>query len=92
MHLYLNYYKKIRNYIKNFSSLKYKFFFVLSNIRMTSLSLDELKQIEQIRNISGSENKSKDDLIKTLSEAKPKQIPKPETPTPKPEPEPKIRV
>ena len=92
MHLYLNYYKKIRNYIKIFSSLKYKFFFVLSNIRVTSLSLDELKQIEQIRNISGSENKSKDDLIKTLSETKPKQIPKPETPTPKPEPEPKIRV
>ena len=53
---------------------------------MINLSFDELRVIEQIRNISGYENKSKEDLIKTLSE------PKPETPKPKPEPEPKIRV
>ena len=53
---------------------------------MINLSFDELRVIGQIRNISGYENKSKEDLIKTLSE------PKPETPKPKPEPEPKIRV
>ena len=48
---------------------------------MINLSFDELRVIGQIRNISGYENKSKEDLIKTLSE-----------PKPKPEPEPKIRV
>ena len=53
---------------------------------MINLSFDELRVIGQIRNISGYENKSKEDLIKTLSE------PKPEIPKPKPEPEPKIRV
>ena len=39
--------------------------------------------IAQTRNISGFENKSKEDLIKALSEpkpeTKPKQTPKPET-------------
>ena len=70
--------KKFHNYVKK------KCF--LSNIRMINLSFDELRVIGQIRNISGYENKSKEDLIKTLSE------PKPETPKPKPEPEPKIRV
>ena len=44
--------KKIHNYIKNFSPLKYKFFFVLSNIRMMNLSLYELRQIAKSRNIS----------------------------------------
>ena len=56
---------------------------------MMNLSFDELKLIAQVRNISDYENKSKEDLIKALSEPKlesPKpqiskpQIPKPETP------------
>ena len=71
---------------------------------MINLSLDELRLIAQVRNISDYENKSKEDLIKALSETKPKpetkpemkpkQIPKPQAPKPKPkpEPEPKIRV
>ena len=50
---------------------------------MINLSLDELRLIAQIRNISDYENKSKEDLIKALSETK--QSPKPETPKPKPE-------
>ena len=44
---------------------------------MINLSLDELKLIAQSRNISDYENKSKEDLIKALSELKPKL--KPET-------------
>ena len=65
-------------------------FFVLLNIRMINLSFDELKLIAQIRNISGYENKSKEDLIKALSEPKPKQTPKPQTkPETKPESKPK---
>ena len=80
------------------------FFSFLSNIRIINLSLEELRLIAQIRNISDYENKSKEDLIKALSETKPKpetkpeikpkQIPKPQAPKPKPkpEPEPKIRV
>ena len=51
---------------------------------MINLSLDELRLIAQIRNISDYENKSKEDLIKALSEPKPE--------TPKPEPKPEIRV
>ena len=42
----------------------------------------------QIRNISDYENKSKENLIKALSETKPqttKPEPKPQTPKPKPE-------
>ena len=39
---------------------------------MINLSLNELKLIAQIRNICDYENKSKEDLIKTLSEPKPK--------------------
>ena len=78
------------------------------NIRTINLSFDELRLIAQIRNISDYENKSKEDLIKALSEPKPetpkpdtKPKPKPETkpkqtsklkPKPKPEPEPKIEV
>ena len=38
---------------------------------MTNLSLNELKLIAQIRNISNYENKSKEDLIKALNETKP---------------------
>ena len=67
---------------------------------MINLSFDELRLIAQIRNISNYENKSKEDLIKALSEPKPETPkPKPETkpkqtskPKPKPEPEPKIEV
>ena len=39
---------------------------------MINLSFDELRLIAQIRNISDYENKSKEDLIKALSETKPK--------------------
>ena len=45
---------------------------------MINLSLDELRVIAQIRNISDYENKSKEDLIKVLSEPKPGTKPKPE--------------
>ena len=65
------------------------------SIRMINLSLDELRLIAQIRNISDYENKSEEDLIKPLSEPKPKPKPetKPETkPNPEPEPKPEIRV
>ena len=51
---------------------------------MINVSFDQLRLIAQIRNISNYENKSKEDLMKALSE------PKPETPKPKPELE--IRV
>ena len=83
--------------IKN-SSIKYKKLFALLGIRMINLSLDELRLIAQIRNMSNYENKSKEDLIKALSEAKPEvkpkleRKPKPETKpkqTPKPETKPK---
>ena len=87
MHAYPNYYKKFHNYIKNLSLIEYKKNFCLVNIRMINLSFDELRLIAQIRNISDYENKSKEDLIKALSETKP-ETPKPETPkpeTPKPE-------
>ena len=47
------------------------------NIKTINLSLDELRLMAQMRNIGEYENKSKDDLIKALSE------PKPETPKPK---------
>ena len=59
---------------------------------MINLSFDQLRLIAQSRSISDYENKSKEDLIKALSEPKPK-TPKPETPkseTPKPKLE--IRV
>ena len=76
---------------------------VLVNIRMINLSLDELRLIAQIRNISDYEDKSKEDLIKALSEpkpeTKPKQTPKqtlkPETKpkqTPKSDQEPKLEI
>ena len=46
---------------------------------MINLSFDELRLIAQIRNISDYKNKSKEDLIKPLSEPKPETA-KPETP------------
>ena len=46
---------------------------------MINLSFDELRLIAQIRNISDYENKSKEDLIKALSETKP-ETPKPQAP------------
>ena len=70
---------------------------------MINLSLDVPRLIAQTRNISGFENKSKEDLIKALSEpkpeTKPKQTPKqtlkPETKpkqTPKSDQEPKLEI
>ena len=54
---------------------------------MINLSFNNLRLIAQVRNITNYENKSKEDLIKALSEPKfesPKpEIPKPETPKPK---------
>ena len=47
---------------------------------MINLSFDELRLTAQIRNISDYKNKSKEDLIKALSEPKLK----PQTPEPKP--------
>ena len=67
---------------------------------MINLSFDELRLVTQIRNISDYENKSKEDLIKALSEPTPETPnqdtkPKPETPKQdtklKPKPEPQIR-
>ena len=68
-----------------------KFFFVLPSIRVINLPFDELRLIAQIRNISDYKNKSKEDLIRALSETqskpetKPKPEPKPQTPKPKPQ-------
>ena len=78
-----------QNYYKNVLLLKYKKNYVLVNIRMINLSLDELRLITQSRNISGYENKSKDDLTKALSESEPKLEPKPKS---KLKSEPKIEV
>ena len=39
---------------------------------MINLSLEELKLVAKNRNITAYENKSKEDLIKVLSEPKPK--------------------
>ena len=59
---------------------------------MINLSFDELRLIARIRNISDYENKSKEDLIKALSETKPETPkPKPETPKPTSKPKPKTR-
>ena len=58
---------------------------------MINLSFDELRLIAQIRNISNYQNKSKEDLIKALSEPEPETKPK-QTPKPEPEPKPEIRV
>ena len=67
---------------------------------MINLSLDELRLIAEIRNISNYENKPKEGLIKALSEPKPESKPKPKPATkpkqtskpeqtPKPETKPK---
>ena len=80
-----------QNYYKNVLLLKYKKNYVLVNIRMINLSLDELRLRTQSRNISDYENKSKDDLTKALSELEPKPEPKPK-PKSKLKPEPKIEV
>ena len=71
MHVYPNYYKNFSafKYKKKFSSGKYK----------NNKSIIWLRLIAQVRNISGYENKSKEDLIKALSETKP-ETPKPQTP------------
>ena len=53
---------------------------------MINLSLDELRLIPQIRNISDYENKSEKELIKAFSE--PKTEPR-STLEPKPKPKPK---
>ena len=64
-------------------------------INLANLSLNELKLIAEHMNICDYENKSKEDLIKALSETKPEtkteQTPKPEKPE-KPEPEPKLEI
>ena len=63
---------------------------------MTNLSFDEVRKIPKIKTISDYENKSKENLIKALSETKPEpdtntklEIPKPDTKpkpkTPKPD-------
>ena len=89
MHIYQNYYK-------NVLLLKYKKKYVLVNIRMINLSLDELRLIAQSRNISNYENKSKEDLAKALSDSEPKPEPKPKPksklkPEPKPKPKTKLK-
>ena len=56
---------------------------------MINLSFDELRLIAQIRNISDYENKSKENLIKALSEIKPESDTKPKLETPKPDTKPK---
>ena len=66
------------------------------NIRIINLSLDDLRLIAQSRNISDYKNKSKEDLIKALSEPKPetKLEPKPNPKTklkPEPKPKPKLK-
>ena len=56
-------------------------------INLANLSLNELKLIAEHMNICDYETKSKEDLIKALSETKPEtkteQTPKPEKPEPK---------
>ena len=85
--------------IKKNLLFKYRKIYVLINITMINLSLDELRLIAKSRNISDNENRSKEDLTKALSEPKsetksetstqtPKQILKPET---KPEAKPKTK-
>ena len=58
---------------------------------MINLSFDELRLITQNRNISDYESKSKEDLIKALSEPKP-ETPKLETPKPKPKQKQKLEI
>ena len=56
--------------LKKISPIKYKKLFVLVNLKVINLSVDELRLIAQLRNISDYENKSEEDLIKALSEPK----------------------
>ena len=66
------YYIKIFIITKCFIAIfKKKIFFLLS-INIINLSLDELRLVAKNRNIQGYENKNKEDLIKILSEPKPK--------------------
>ena len=68
-----------------------KRFFVLSNISMINLSLDELRLIAQVRNKNDYENKSEKELIKAFREpTEPRSTlePKPKA-EPKPKPKPK---
>ena len=59
---------------------------------MINLSFDKLRLIAQVRNISDHKDKSKEDLIKALSEPK-SESPKPEIPKPEPKPEtPKLKT
>ena len=60
---------------------------------MVNLSFDELRLIAQLRNISDYENKSKEDLIKALSEPKPEtpKLKSPKLETPKPKSKPKLK-
>ena len=53
-----------------YSQVIIKNLFLLLNIRMINLSLDELKLIAQSRNIRDYENTSEKNLKKTLSEPK----------------------
>ena len=72
MNFLKNYLKIFHNYMKNLfcpTNIKRNCVF---NMNMTNRSLDELKLIAQNRNIRDYENKSEKDLIKTLSEPKPK--------------------
>ena len=75
--IFLLFYKKIYNYIKNFlHGTIIKKIFCLLNIRMVNqglnLSLNELKLIAGHRNISDYENKSAKDLIKELRGSRPR--------------------
>ena len=54
---------------------------------MINLPSDELRLLAEIRNTTDYENKSKEDLIKALSETKPKPETKPQTTIPKPKPQ-----
>ena len=58
---------------------------------MINLSLNELELIAQIKNISHYEDKSTEDLIKTLSEPKPKTTPKQTLKREKPKTRPKTK-
>ena len=58
---------------------------------MINLSLNELELIAQIKNISHYEGKSTEDLIKALSEPKPKTTPKQTLKHEKPKTRPKTK-
>ena len=79
--------------LKKFKTIQKKFLhptnikkICVLNIRMENLWIDELKLTAEHRNISDYENKSKEDLIKALSEPKP-EAPKPKHEKPKPKPD-----